>query len=154
MASIKKSSEYYAAELAKDTPLNRAASQMAQSDKEGWEAWIVANKTGGLEWWLDTNDERPAPDRDNKFRATREDIFDWSVEYGLILLRCELGVLTPEQATVLVSLFNKAADAKTAFGAPGDYGYGTKEGDALFQLARALVEAHPVIVAIKSTEQA
>lgn len=58
--------------------------------------------------------------------------------------------LTPEQAAAIVALFDKAADAKTAFGAPGDYGYGTKEGNALFALARALVEAHPVIVAIKS----
>jgi hypothetical protein len=58
--------------------------------------------------------------------------------------------LTPEQSAAIVSLFDKAADAKTAFGAPGDYGYGTKEGDALFQLSRALVEAHPVIVTIKS----
>lgn len=27
-----------------------------------------------------------------------------------------------------------------AFGAPGDYGYGTKEGDALFELCRAAIE--------------
>ena len=58
--------------------------------------------------------------------------------------------LTPEQSTIIVALFDKAAAAKAAFGAPGDYGYGTKEGDALFGLARALVEAHPVIAAIKN----
>lgn len=61
--------------------------------------------------------------------------------------------LTPEQGAALVVLFDKAADAKTAFGAPGDYGYETKEGDALFKLSRALVDAHPVIVAIKSSSE-
>ena len=29
-----------------------------------------------------------------------------------------------------------------AFGAPGDYGYGTREGDALFNLSRVEAELH------------
>jgi hypothetical protein len=62
-------------------------------------------------------------------------------------------ILSPEQSAALVALFDKAADAKTAFGAPGDYGYGTKEGQALYGLAKALVEAHPVIVALKALKQ-
>lgn len=32
--------------------------------------------------------------------------------------------------------------AHTAFGAPGDYGYGTPQGDALFGLCQMEVEIH------------
>jgi hypothetical protein len=59
--------------------------------------------------------------------------------------------LSQEQERAIVALFDAAAEAKTAFGAPGDYGYGTKEGDALMALARALVEAHPIIAGLKKT---
>jgi hypothetical protein len=58
--------------------------------------------------------------------------------------------LSTEQVAAFISLFDKAEGAKRAFGSPGDYGYGTKEGDALLGLARALCEAHPVIVDLKA----
>lgn len=49
----------------------------------------------------------------------------------------------------VIALFDAAEAAKRVFGAPGDYGYGTSKGDALLSLSRALVEAHPLIVALK-----
>lgn len=34
------------------------------------------------------------------------------------------------------------SEAHKAFGAPGDYGYGSREGDALFNLCRVEAEIH------------
>jgi hypothetical protein len=62
--------------------------------------------------------------------------------------------LTDDQTAVLINFFDKADKAKTAFGAPGDYGYSTKEGKALYALALALCAAHPIIMDLKNSKTA
>jgi hypothetical protein len=57
--------------------------------------------------------------------------------------------LSKEQAETLIVLFDTAETTKRAFGAPGDYGYGTREGDALFALARAIADSRTVILDLK-----
>ena len=48
--------------------------------------------------------------------------------------------------TASADLLNKMANAidavHSAFGAPGDYGYGSMEGDALFALYRLRIDIH------------
>lgn len=60
--------------------------------------------------------------------------------------------ITPEQSAALVTLFERAADIHAVFGAPGDYGYGTKEGQALYALSKALVAAQPIITSLVVAE--
>lgn len=56
---------------------------------------------------------------------------------------------SPTDDQAVIALFDAADRAERVFGALGDYGGGTPQGDALFALSRALADALPVVVAIK-----
>ena len=53
--------------------------------------------------------------------------------------------MLPDPISLLAALDAAIRDLHAAFGAPGDYGYGTPEGDALYKVYRLQVEAAALV---------